>query len=78
MNIATAAPGMTQSDRDLWAALRSYLDLQVPLAAVLRRPYAFLRQGVAQPRPTASESKVLNFPLSRASNQQSQQDQEQQ
>lgn len=59
MSIATAATGIPQSEQDLWSAVRSYLNLQVPLAAVLRRPYAFLRPG-EQPagRP---DSTVLPF-----------------
>lgn len=45
MTIATAPLDMPQSEQDVWSALRSYLNLQVPLAAVLRRPYSFLNQG---------------------------------
>lgn len=48
MNIATAAAVTQKSEQDVWASLRSYLNLQVPLAAVLRRPYAFIRQGAGQ------------------------------
>ena len=68
MHIASISPGMTPEEVSLWAALRRYLHLQVPLAAVLRRPQAFLGQGAGpdvaagQDRPKATVSRL---PLSR-------------
>lgn len=45
MHITATAHHMTPAEVGVWDSLRSYLNLPVPLAAVLRRPYAFLRQG---------------------------------
>ncbi|QRD62649.1 hypothetical protein H8Z72_22755 (plasmid) [Xanthomonas citri pv. citri] len=77
MNIAAAAD-MPQSEMDLWAAVRSYLNLEAPLAAVLRRPYRFLRPATSQVQPATKASTVLQFPPQRVQHELRQHDQEQQ
>ncbi|APP82575.1 hypothetical protein SM22010_02355 [Xanthomonas hortorum pv. gardneri] len=59
MHITATAHPMTAADVGLWDALRSYLNLPVPLSAVLRRPYAFLRQGDAPPENANHKSATI-------------------
>ncbi len=73
--IITAATGMPQSEMDVWATVRSYLNLQVPLAAVLRRPYSFLRQGGDESLPAAPVTNVLKFRHPSPTAEQTQEDQ---
>lgn len=64
MHITATAHPMTSAEVGLWDAFRNYLNLPVPLSAVLRRPYAFLRQGDAPPSSTNSKSATI-LPLRR-------------
>lgn len=64
MHITATAHHMTSADVGLWDALRNYLNLPVPLSAVLRRPYAFLRQGDAPPADANRMSATI-LPLRR-------------
>jgi hypothetical protein len=65
MHITATAHDMTSAEVGLWDALRNYLNLPVPLAAVLRRPYAFLRQGDAPPAG-ANRTSATILPLRRS------------
>lgn len=70
---------MPQAEVDLWSALRSYLNLQAPLAAVLRRPYSFMRQEEKSQGESASpKATVLQFRKPGTTNAPATDDQEQQ
>lgn len=64
MHITATTHHMTPAEVGLWDALRAYLNLPVPLAAVLRCPYAFLRPAGSAPESVRASATIL--PLRRS------------